>query len=144
MTFQSNLRKAVTRIRAIPNKFGVRVYSVSVRVRSWSGAERGEGTLTTTTYTIAEHGGAPPKVRFLNGEQLALAGESFGAEIIEVGPVTPGNTPREYMTPDPPDNAVVEWIVTGPKFPSGSIFTLKELRDDRGYQFKAVLQKSGA
>lgn len=143
MSFQSNLRKSVAKIRAIPKKFGVRVYSVAVRVQTWTGAERGEGAAATTTYKIAEFGGAPPKVRWLNQEQLALAGLEFGAEVIEVGPVTPGNTPREYLTPPTSgNNSVVEWIVTGPKYPNGACFSLRELRDDRGYQFKAVLKKS--
>lgn len=145
MSFRDDLRTVVAEIRSIPNEFGVRPYSVAVRVNEWSGDERGDGdqtsTKTSTTTAITEANGAPPKVRWLTDEQLALAGVEHGAELIEVGPITPGNTLHATIT-QTPTNGTVEWIVTGPRYPSGAIFTMKELKDHRGYQFRVVLQKS--
>lgn len=139
MSFQSNLRKRVRRIRAIPSRFGVREYSVLVRVRTWAGAERGEGAETVTDYPITESDGKPPRVRWLNDEQLALGG--YDAGTVKVGPITPGGTPRSALEPSTSGNDDVRWILTGPSYPTGGAFSLKEIDDDRGYQFTVVLEK---
>lgn len=149
MAFVDRLRARVTKVRALADAFGVRQYTVAVRVNTWSGDERGDGnqvsTLTTDTVAVTEAGGKPPKVRWLSTEQRAVYGAAgvggFASELVEVGPITPGNTLRSALQPSTSGNDTVEWILTGPKYPDGARFSLKEIRDDRGYQFKVVLEK---
>lgn len=119
----------------------MREYDVAVRVRSWSGAERGEDLKAECITPITEAGGRPPRVRWLSNEQLALGG--YPAGTVEVGPITPGNTLRSSLEPKSEGNDEIEWILTGPAFPCGGAFSLKDIRDDRGYQFKVVLTKVG-
>lgn len=144
MSFRDELLKTATRVRAIPHAFGVRPYSVVIRVTSWLGAERGEGAqdanLVVEETPVVEYGGAPPKVRWLSTEELALAAATPGADMCVVGPVTPGNLPREAFEPTP-DNGEVLWVLTGPKFPDGAPFACRKVEDDRGYHYKFTLER---
>jgi hypothetical protein len=144
VTFRDSLRQAVHRIRAIPNQFGVRPYSVVVQTQTWSGAEVGEGTATTTSTAITEHDGAPPKVRWLDDEEIALGGYSSGA--VEVGPVTPdfpgGGTLLALLAPDPPVTSTVRVVITGPQYPSGGAFRVRDVEHHRGYQYRLRCEKA--
>lgn len=141
MAFRDNLRKAVGAVRAIPGVYGVRPYTVQVEVKSWSGAERGEGVAVTDTTTIAENG-VPPKVRWLRDEELAVGGYASGA--VEVGPITPdypgGGTALSTLVPTLPANSTLRYILTGPRYPDGAHFVMKQVRHDRGYQYSVVLE----
>ena len=137
--FRDRLRKRVAKIRAIPFRFGVRPYFVAVEVKSWSGDERGEGLSAKTLVKITEANGRPPKIRWLNSEEIALGG--FEQAAVRVGPITPGNTPREALEPCTDGNDTVHWILTGPRYPNGAKFALRDVEDHRGYQFNVILEK---
>jgi hypothetical protein len=144
VTFRDGLRQAVHRIRAIPNAFGVRPYSVVVRTKTWSGAEVGEGSTTTVNTAITEHDGTPPKVRWLDDQEIALGGYSSGS--IEIGPVTPdfpgGGTLLALLAPDPAVNSTVQVIITGPAYPSGGVFRIRDVEHHRGYQYRLRCEKA--
>jgi hypothetical protein len=126
--------------------YGVRQYSVAVEHKSWSGAERGEGTATTTTTAIAETGGVPPKVRWLSSEEVAVGGYEDGT--VEIGPITPsftgGGTSLATILPTLGDNATMRLVLTGPRFPTGAYCRVHKVTHDRGYQYKITATPIGA
>lgn len=83
---RNHYRKIANRARRIPGAHGLRPYQVYVVTRVEGGTYTGDNPGSATTTEILESG-YPPKVRMLNGEELALGGLAKGT--IEVGPVTP-------------------------------------------------------
>ncbi len=142
---RDNFRRIAHRIRAIPGKrFGLRPYTVSVTHRVHSGTYTGDGTITDATTTIAEADGQPPKVRWLDGEELAL-GELPGGSV-EVGPITPdfsgGGTSLTTLQggSSVSDQDEVFYTLTGPEFPSGAKYMLHDVRTDRALHYMVTLR----
>jgi hypothetical protein len=144
---RDRLRRIADRVRAIPGRrFGLRPYTVAVRVRSSSGTYVGEGTLTTSTTDILVGGDQPPKVRFLSEEQLALGGFAKGS--VEVGPVTPnyptgGMMIASLMATAATAGQEVHFILTGPLYPSGGNFVLQKTGTDRALRYMLTLSPVG-
>jgi len=144
MSFRDSLRRVANSVRAIPNSFGVRPYTVAVVTTASAGDNPGDGTETETTTAITEAGGAPPKVRWLSSEELAVGGYEAGT--VEIGPVTPdfpgGGTLLSTLAPDPAVNTSVRVVLTGPRFPSGASFTIAEVKHGRGYNYRLICKRS--
>jgi hypothetical protein len=151
MTFRDDLREICFNARAIPGALGMRPYTVvmvtetwSGGVETWGGGERGQGTPTRTETTILEADGQNPKVRQLNTEELALGGYAKGTW--KIGPITPdfpgGGTPRENLLPDPADNTLVFYVLTGPAYPTGQRFTIVDVTDHRAFQYLVTVTEA--
>lgn len=143
MTFRDDLRGLAESVRGIAADFGVRPYSVTVRVKSWSGGQPGHGTLTTTDSAITEDG-ANPKVTFVQTDEVFS--NNGAIEVAEVGPITPdhpsGGTGLSTLRPTLSDGEAVTYLLTGPRYPSGAEFELEQLKHHRGYQYMLVLRRS--
>lgn len=131
---RDRLRKLAHRVRSIPGRgFGIRNYTVAIVVGTWSGAYVGRGDKTEALEAITEAHGQPPKVRFLNEEQLALAELKTGA--CEIGPITPnfpgGGTALSDLLPAVTAHKTVHVRLTGPAYPSGAKFLVKKVGTDR-------------
>ena len=142
---RNRLRRLVNRIRAIPGeRFAMRTYAVDIRVTTWSGAKRGQGTKTTATTSLNE-GGQPPKVSWLDGEEAALGGYSPGD--VKVGPITPphpnGGTSMATLVPTVGETGELHYILTGPQPPTGGAYALKERKSDKAFRYVLILQKVG-
>lgn len=143
MGFRDEIRQLAYELRAIPGReFEIRPYTVSVTIRSWTGDVPGEGSTTVTTTPITEADGQPPKVRFLNDEQIALGGLSKGS--IEVGPITPdfpgGGTTWATLSgggADPGESFY--YVLTGPEFPNGARFLFAGGKTDRAFRYMVTL-----
>lgn len=142
MTVRDDLLPIVYSVRAIPGQFGIRMYSLTVRVSSWSGAHPGDGIETVVSTTaITEAGGQPPKVRFLNDEERALGGLPDGT--VDVGPITPdhpgGGTSLAVLAPST-DGTIVHYILTGPDMPTGATFERVSIGTDHALHYTLRLK----
>lgn len=138
MALADDLRPLLTRIRAIPGELGLRPYSVAMRVRTYSGDTLGLGQPSDETIAITEDGGQPPKVRWLDDEQIALAGYKTAG--IEVGPMTPahsgGGTELATLTQAGVlDRSEVHLVITGPEHPEGANYRVTSIRTDRALRY---------
>lgn len=143
MGFKTDIRKLAYELRAMAGRdFEIRPYTVSVVTRTWSGDFPGEGLSSITTTPITEAHGQPPKVRVLNDEQIALGGLPRGA--VKVGPITPdfpgGGTAFTTLSPASLDAGdSFYYVLTGPDYPSGARFVLKEAQADRTFGYTVTL-----
>lgn len=141
-TFRDSLRKAVYRIRAIPNNYGLRPYTITIVNRTHTGTYAGEGTATDTETALTEHGGAPPKVREANDEQMALGNLPRGTLI--VGPITPdhpggGTSAATLLAQAAANRDEFYYRVTGPGDSDGALYRLHSISTDRGYHYTLQL-----
>ena len=142
-SFRNDIRKLAYELRSMAGRdFEIRPYTVSVVTRVWSGDQPGEGISTATTTPITEADGQPPKVRVLNDEQLALGNLPRGA--VKVGPITPdfpgGGTSFDTLSPaglSAGDSFY--YVLTGPDYPTGARFVLKEAQADKTFGYKVTL-----
>lgn len=144
MSFRDSLRRVAHSVRAIPDKLGCRTYTVAVVTNLSGGAEPGQGSQTTTTTAITEAGGAPPRVRWLSNEELAVGG--YESAMVQIGPVTPdfpgGGTLLSTLAPTPPVNTSVRVVLTGPRYPAGANFEIVEVKHDRAFGYKLICKRS--
>lgn len=145
-TFREAILPSVNSIRAIPGQLGWRPYTVVIEQRTWSGAEIGQGTETITTTAVVEKYGQPPKARWLDTEQLALAG--YERATIEIGPITPaypgGGLLAATLEPHTlPNNTVINYKLVGPAYPDGVYCRLVSINTDRAGHFTLRVQVTG-
>lgn len=148
MGFRDDIRELAYELRALPGRdFEIRPYIVKVVIRSWTGTYAGEGGTTTTETTITEADGQPPKVRFLDDEQLALSGLARGA--VEVGPITPdfpgGGTSWATLSGNGADpGEQFYYVLTGPEVPLGARYTLVGGKTDKTFGYRVTLKPMSA
>lgn len=140
---RDSLRKLAHRIRAIPGeRFGIRPYSVAIVVGTWSGAYVGSQAKYEQLAPITEGRGQPPKVRFLLEEALTLSGLNKGS--CTVGPITPdfagGGTALRDLVPAVQQRQTVHVQLTGPAYPDGAKFAVKEVKTDRALHWTLVCE----
>jgi hypothetical protein len=126
-------------IRSLPATFGLRPYSVSVLTSTWSGDHVGDGDQFEEETPILENG-SNPKVRFMNEEQRALSGMPIGA--CEIGPITPDHgangTPLTSILPRVAAHETVHVLITGPAYPDGAKFLVREIKTDRALHWTMI------
>ena len=137
MTLRDQLLPLINGVRAIPGQLGIRQYSVSILVTSWSGANTGRGTSIDELFPVTEANGQPPKVRQLNTEELALGGLGKGS--LRIGPITPGfaggGNAIDRFKPELAAGQTMHVMVTGPEYPNGAKFALKSFNSDHALHF---------
>jgi hypothetical protein len=142
-TIADSLRGLANDIRAIPGQFGIRPYTISVTTRTRSGTYGLQGGAANSTTAITEADGQPPKVRWLNDEEIALGSLPRGA--VRVGPITPSHTGgggADFATITGQDNDETEilyYTLTGPDFPNGAKYKLSQAHSDRALHYTLVL-----
>jgi hypothetical protein len=140
-------RHIAARARRIPGQHGLRPYTVAIVVGAWSGSYIGRGDKTDTVVAITEAGGQSPKVRFLNEEQLALSastGAGLGKGACTIGPITPdfagGGTSLAELAPAVAAQQTVHVLLTGPAYPSGAKFLVKDVKTDHALHWTLVCE----
>ncbi|HVJ19907.1 MAG TPA: hypothetical protein VM686_31045 [Polyangiaceae bacterium] len=143
MTLADDLKPIVYSARAIAGTLGFRVHSVAIVIAETDGEHTGDGVRAETVTAITEDLGQPPRVKWLNDEEIALG--QLGAGAIEVGPITPlhnGNgTELATLTgADMTDGQVRLLRITGPNHPSGADYRITSVSADRPlrYMIRAV------
>jgi hypothetical protein len=90
----SNLRDSllpvVDVLRGIPGAFGLRLFTVSVVSRSWSGSRVGLGTnADSSTGVKVDLGVYQTKVRQITQKDVVASGGLYSTQDFEIGPITP-------------------------------------------------------
>jgi hypothetical protein len=129
MSLADSLKTLARSIRGIPGTLGIRPYRVHIVLGAWSGTYVGRGVESRTTVEVVEGDGQPPKVRFANDEQIALGGLSKGD--VTIGPITTGfDGTATLLAAAVEAHETVHVILTGPKYPTGARFRVREVPTD--------------
>ena len=89
-TLRDALLPAVDITRGIPGVLGLRLFTVAVFTRSWSGSRVGIGTNTdVVTGVKIDLGIFQTKVRQLTERDVVASGGVYSVQDYEVGPITP-------------------------------------------------------
>lgn len=128
--------------RSIPAQFGLRPYSVSVVIGSWSRDHVGDGDRNERLINIYENGNTNPKVEFTNEEQRALSGMEVGS--VTIGPITPyfgsGGTPLSDLQPALANGETIHVVITGPQFPNGAKFSIKKIETSKALHWTLLCE----
>ena len=137
-TVAESILPALELARSQAGVIGWHIHSVDLVVSTWSGAHTGDGTETTTTTNLLEHG-ENPRVRWLNNEELALANLESGS--CKVGPMTPywvdaatgtsGGTALSWFGADATAGQTVHLLITGIKHPEGAVYRVQDVSQER-------------
>ncbi len=149
MSLADELKLALDSVRAIPGILGLRPYTVSVRVRSWSGSRAGLGTATDVDSQLLV-GGLPPDVRQLTQRDVIASGGLYSTQDYEVtltpdftsGDLT-GGISASVLDPDVGSHPQeIFFQLTGPGSP-GSFY--KKVGQDISniLTYKITLRKTG-
>lgn len=92
--------RALDKIRGIPGRIklrdeGLRLYTVSIRVRTWSGSRPGVDASTSTdanTYFYVDAGTHRPHVEQVSQRDIIASDGQYQDQDLKVGPITPPYT----------------------------------------------------
>ena len=138
MGFVNDIRKLADGIRGnVPGNLGLRPHTVTIRVRTWSGARGGLGTKTDVDTVISNAGNFGPRVKQVSAKDVIASGGLYESGDYTIGPIS-----RDYVTGGVTDAALdpsttstareVLFLVDGPGFPSGGAW-FKRINDE-GYK----------
>src|SRR5579875_666951 len=139
-TLGSSILPALDAIRAIGGKLGLRPFTVTARLRVWSGERPGVGAYTDTdtvlTNMAADGTKQPVMVKQVSRRDAIASGGLYTDRDLRVGPITPpfpaalgflaGGFDDTTADPQPTNSATeVIWIVSSPTgtfgFPPGGV-----------------------
>lgn len=92
MTLRTGLLKAVDRIRGIPGTLDLRQYTVTIRVRTWTGSRPGVDASTSTDADSSfwvDGGTHRPRVVQVTQKDIIASGGLYQDQDLKVGPITP-------------------------------------------------------
>jgi hypothetical protein len=126
MPFVPTILPALDAIRAIGGLLGLRVFTVKIRKRVWTGSRPGLGTSTdfdtTLTNQAADGSEQPVRARQLTRREAIASGGKYTDRDLKVGPMTPdyiasilaaGGWDDNTLDPNPTSSAVeILWILT--------------------------------
>ncbi len=135
-------RSIVWQFRSLPAQFGLRDYSTSIVVGTWSESHVGDGNVEEQLKPILENGGTNPKLEFLDEEQRALNELPIGS--CKIGPITPyfgsNGTPISDLLPTVANSQTVHVIITGPRFPNGAKYSIKKVETDKALHWNLICE----
>ncbi len=134
MTLADDLLPTVYEGRAIAGELGFRPHTVALVVRQSEGPYTGDGAIAEVVTAITEAGGQPPRVRWLDDEEIAVGGLSSGT--IEVGAITPehsgGGTALSLLDGSELETGDVRLLrITGPHHPDGADYRIIGITAER-------------
>lgn len=152
--------KALDKIRGIPGRIklrdeGLRLYTVTIRVRSWSGSRPGvdASTSTDTDKSIWVDGGThKPRVQQVSQRDIIASGGLYQDQDVKVGPITPlytgGAADHADITVFDPSNlsapAEVLFKIEGPGMAAGGSWFKKVGQDvSKPLAYRFVLRGTG-
>lgn len=154
MTLRDDLLDDIDDIRGIPGDLGIRLFTVSVMSRRWTGARPGPpGTSTdTTTAMMVAHGSFNARVRGLTSKDVIASAGLYTTEDVKVGPVTPpflgsdadGNALIIFDPPAVPGSGTeLFFSITGPGYtPGGDWFKKIDVDTSKPFAYFLTLRKT--
>lgn len=153
LTLRDALLPAIDAIRGIPAQLGLRLYTVAITARTWTGARPGIGTSSDVTTGIKiDLGIYQTKVTQITERDIIASGGLYNDQDLRVGPITPpfaGSTADNSAISvfDPPVGAApVElfFLITGPNMPAGGAY-FKRIGVDvsKSFRYMFTIRKTG-
>lgn len=144
MALADDLLPILREIRGIPGEFGLRPHTVALLSRSWGGTHSGDGDRTDTSLSLTEGDGQPPKVRWLNAEEMAVS--MVDKSTVEIGPITADFEAREWIDDIRGDNLSTGdaryVVITGPKHASGANYLITKITVEKALHYMIQAQIS--
>lgn len=162
-TLREELLSMVNEMRQLPTLFGIRLYTVTVRVTSFTGGifnVPGEGTKTVVETPIYLDGYTTlPKVTVLSTRDIIASGGLYTDGDYKIDFITPfytdvtacpygtidvGGIAINLFDPTPIDDTVeIVYILTGPEFPTGALFKKIQTYAYKPFTYSIVVRKIG-
>ncbi len=141
-TFRESLLATVESIRgSIPGQLDLRPRSVTVRVRTWSGARPGVGTFTDVD-TLLLNAGYNVKVEQVATKDIVASGGKYQSGDYKIGRLTPTQYALDASDPATTTTArEVFYIIRGPGLPAAGL-VCKRVSDDspNNFHFNVVVR----
>lgn len=152
MTFRDSFLPAVDVFRGIPGIFGLRLFTVSVVSRTWTGTRPGLGTsVDATTGIKVDLGVYQAKVTLVSANDAVASGGLYTNQDIRIGPITPPYTGSSadgsaITVFDPVVGASPTEIffnIKGPGYPVAGAWFLKKSQDvTRSFRYSFVVSRT--
>jgi len=161
-TFQSTVLPALDALRAIGGKLGLRVFSVTVRQRVWTGSRPGVGTKSDTDILLVNQAAdgtlQPVRVRQVSRREAIASGGKYTDRDLRIGPLTPPYAAVLQMGAGGFDDTVLDpadttsatemlWIVTSTSgtygIPSGGIVCKKIGEEATSLHYYVIVRATG-
>jgi|WetSurMetagenome_2_1015567.scaffolds.fasta_scaffold02064_10 hypothetical protein len=155
MTFREDLLPDIDGIRCIPDDLGIRLYTVTLRMTTWTGDDSaiglGRGIRTDVETPITLANGQRPKVRRISYKETVAGGGKYQEGDFKIGPFTPeyvgGGVSFAKMAPPPTGggNKGYHFVLRGPDLPAtGLLCEPIEEQADRAFSRYLVVRPSGS
>lgn len=159
-TLAQTILPALDAIRGIGGILGLRPFTVTLRVRTWSGASPGKGNKTDTdtvlTNVTATSAGTLEnvKARFVTTQEIVASAGLYRDRDVRVGPLTPqfaaayglpqGGYGDAGLDPSPGAVAVeIFWKVAGPGMAPGGSWCSRIKEEASALHYYLVLRADG-
>lgn len=154
MTLRDDILDVIDDIRGIPDELGIRLFTVAVMSRTWSGERPGLGIATnSTTPLMVAHGEFNARVRGLTSKDVLASGGLYTSEDVKVGPVTPpflgsdadGDAIVIFDPPGKPGQGTELFFrITGPGYSAaGDWFKKIDVETSKPFSYFLTLRKTG-
>jgi hypothetical protein len=159
-TLASTILPALDAIRGIGGILGLRPFTITLRVRTWSGGSPGKGFKTDTDVRLmnntATGGTTSVKARFVTTQEIIASGGLYRDRDVKVGPLTPqfaaayGLPQGGYgdATLDPVPTPLAQpteifWNVIGPGMAPGGSWCSRIKEEASALHYYLVLRADG-
>lgn len=139
-TLRDQLLPVVDQLRALPQQFGIRRYTVTLRTRTWSGDRAGRGTPTDADVVLSP----VPRVRVVTTAEIAASGGTYREGDFRVSAITPnyaggGYSPTALQVRPTALNQDVTVLLTGDE---GTVeCNVVEFHFDRPFTYSMVVRE---
>jgi len=154
-TLVPSIYSALDAIRSIGDDLGLRLWTVTLTKRVWSGERPGIGTKTDTTFQLFNTDSLgnlhPVRVKQVSRGDIIASGGLYSNQTMRCGPMTPNYTANGISggvttaNLDPPTSASpteLFWFIQGPGIPSGGAWYEKAGEEAKAMSFYVVLNRS--
>lgn len=143
MSFRLSLLAMIDAARSIagPTGLDIRTNTLTIRTRTWSGTQLGEGTATDSDLVLAAH----YPIRYITAAEINSSGGQYEIGDIAVNHITPfngvnaGYTPAQLKPVITVDNVELIYLVVGSH---GGEYVIKTLEAYRPFSYRLVLSRS--
>lgn len=151
-TLRNSLLPAVDIIRGIPGQLGMRLFTVTITQRSWSGTRAGLGANTdTTTGLKVDLGIFQTKVTSITMRDVVASAGLYTDQDMRVGPITPpfagsvldGDAITVFDPAVGANPTEIFFNIVGPGYPAGGAWFKKISQDvSKSYRYTFIVRKT--
>lgn len=154
MTFRDDILEDIDEIRGIPGDFGIRLFTVTVMSRTWTGDRPGIGSKSDVSQSIlVARGSFSTRLREVTSRDILASGGLYQIQDVKIGPFTPpflgsdaNGSAISVFDPLPKPGLGTELFfkIVGPGYAAGGDW-FKKIDSDvsRPFSYTLVLRKTG-